>query len=948
MEIFMKTTVAVAMLATLATTAAAQLKVGNNPATIQNASLLELETTNKGLVLPRVSLTGPLATNPAPLATDILEGTTVFNTNTGFASGKGIYIWKNGAWETVTPAATAAWNLTGNAGTDTALHFVGTSDNQPLVFRTNNQRMGFLGRTANGNIAWGLRALNPLVTGSKNVAIGALALASNTSGAVNTAIGDSALYSNTTGVYNIAMGRRALFANTTGTNNIAHGQNALFSNTEGGANISIGYQALYSNTTGSANIATGFRALESNTTGWNNIALGQNALGNDSIGENNVAIGFQALFNSANGSNNTAIGNIADVVYDTLNNATAIGWGARVGINNGLVLGDSTSGVKVGIGTGYPTASLHVKGSLRMVDGSQDAGRILTSDAEGNATWQSASASAWGLTGNAGTDSTIHFVGTTDARPLIFKVNGVRKGYLGYSNGNISFGNNALNPTTTGTQNTALGFQALAVNSTGAHNIANGYQALNKNTSGSYNVAIGEQALFTNTAGANNVGIGQNADVLSNNLSNATALGLNAKVGTSNAMVLGDSTSGVKVGIGTGYPQTVLHVRTTSATNAIVTVGSTAGEGGTLNLGNSGYGVQRGFPTAGANNHVGLYTTNANLYLSTNGTSTGEFVLTDAGNVGIGTTTSPGHPLVVQATGTGLMLGFNNSAGTDKYNFSYTNGGFNLSESGVAAGRLFVQDASGNVGVGTTNPTQAKLVINGTAASQSTVTSFAWLNSSGTVAVAPATTRAYSLYTSSHIWCAGEINVTSDIRTKTLLSPSSPLANLELVKKLQVIDYQYKDQLQKGSTIIKGFSAQQVESIYPEAVSRNTGVIPNIYQKAVAVAYHAAAQTLSITMAEKQPIAMGDKVKLITAGGESMATVADVRGNSFTISNWPTKPSWVFIYGTEVPDLRNLDYNKIFSAGIGAIQQLATENEELKKRMEALEAAVNKTVWGKL
>jgi hypothetical protein len=41
----------------------------------------------------------------------------------------------------------------------------------------------------------------------------------------------------------------------------------------------------------------------------------------------------------------------------------------------------------VGIGTSAPTARLHLNGSLRIVNGSEAAGRILSSDAAGNATW---------------------------------------------------------------------------------------------------------------------------------------------------------------------------------------------------------------------------------------------------------------------------------------------------------------------------------------------------------------------------------------------------------------------------------------------------------------------------------------------------------------------------------------------------------------------------------
>src|SRR5688500_5567296 len=42
----------------------------------------------------------------------------------------------------------------------------------------------------------------------------------------------------------------------------------------------------------------------------------------------------------------------------------------------------------VGIGTPSPTAKLHVNGTMKVVDGTQGAGKILTSDATGLASWQ--------------------------------------------------------------------------------------------------------------------------------------------------------------------------------------------------------------------------------------------------------------------------------------------------------------------------------------------------------------------------------------------------------------------------------------------------------------------------------------------------------------------------------------------------------------------------------
>ncbi len=118
----------------------AQMKIGDNPTSINSASLLELETTNKGLVLPRIALTD--VSSPAPLPAGLLTGTVVFNTNASVTGGDGvgIYVWSDGAWKrpVIVTAGSPGWNLTGNTGTSYITNFIGTIDNASFRVRTNN------------------------------------------------------------------------------------------------------------------------------------------------------------------------------------------------------------------------------------------------------------------------------------------------------------------------------------------------------------------------------------------------------------------------------------------------------------------------------------------------------------------------------------------------------------------------------------------------------------------------------------------------------------------------------------------------------------------------------------------------------------------------------------------------------------------------------------------
>lgn len=221
------------------------------------------------------------------------------------------------------------WQLTGNSGTDPLTNYIGTSDNQPLMFRVNGTNAGRI--SPNGVVAFGLNSYNSTSTAINNIAIGLSALTANTSGASNTAIGSGAMSTNTSGNQNIAIGMQSMAANMNGSNNVGVGVNTLRANTSGFSNVAVGVSALQSNTTGINNIAIGSSALQSNTVNsWgiaigqfsqrllsattftgnqnNNIGVGASTLEFTTTGNNNTAIGMGALRQNTTGQANTALG----------------------------------------------------------------------------------------------------------------------------------------------------------------------------------------------------------------------------------------------------------------------------------------------------------------------------------------------------------------------------------------------------------------------------------------------------------------------------------------------------------------------------------------------------------------------------------------------------------------------------------------------------------------
>jgi len=133
-----------------------------------------------------------------------------------------------------------------------------------------------------------------------------------------------------------------------------------------------------------------------------------------------------------------------------------------------------------------------------------------------------AGGSGWSLTGNAGTDTSVNFFGTTDNRDIIIKRNNIRYGYYGvnstglglyslkYGNtgaNNTSIGNYSMFNLTTGTQNTAVGFSSLSELTTGDYNVGIG-QGANRTTTGTGNVGVGYASLSSLTIGSYNVAVG--------------------------------------------------------------------------------------------------------------------------------------------------------------------------------------------------------------------------------------------------------------------------------------------------------------------------------------------------------------------------------------------------------------------------------------------------------
>ena len=192
----------------------------------------------------------------------------------------------------------------------------------------------------------------------------------------------------------------------TGTSNIAIGKAVLKSNTIGYNNVVIGNSSLYNNTTGSYNFALGPSALLGNSTGDYNTGIGYLA-GQWIQGNGNMHIGIDS---DAYKYMPTVSGQLNKVIFighlDSLNDT----FDTSNANSNVILLGDdSYNAPNVGIGTYKPVAKLDIKGpygrAIRIADGTQGQGKVLTSDYNGVGTWKEINVSLFKKAPIAGTFS---------------------------------------------------------------------------------------------------------------------------------------------------------------------------------------------------------------------------------------------------------------------------------------------------------------------------------------------------------------------------------------------------------------------------------------------------------------------------------------------------------------------------------------------------------------
>ena len=390
-------------------------KFGTNQSTLDVNAALEVESTSKGVLLPRLTTAQQNAMS-APS-----DGMVIYNTDsTCFVLRRG------GVWRSLCAGLNStAWTLVGNGGTSPTTNFLGTTDAQNLLIKADNKTR--ITVRAADNFAIFLDNY-PITAGGHSDVVSTLNFRTNNLQAANGArVHFNSLVLAPTGA--------------TGTQQISFNQADL--QTAGAFNAlrNVASSLLINN---GATLTDFTHFYADGTISNSTIANYYGLRINPTIAGGTITNGFGidvATPSTATNYTGVRVGSIAASLVGTryafLYNSTV----NPVAIN---ALGN------VGIGTGTPQYKLDIDAQTGNVGNPArllglNAGATADSIVSSNAgvlrrlSISQVIANAWNINGNGSTDAATNFIGTTDIQDLVIKANNT-EGVRVKTNGNVGIG----------------------------------------------------------------------------------------------------------------------------------------------------------------------------------------------------------------------------------------------------------------------------------------------------------------------------------------------------------------------------------------------------------------------------------------------------------------------------------------------------------------------------
>ncbi|MFH1714575.1 MAG: tail fiber domain-containing protein [Elusimicrobiota bacterium] len=402
------------------------------------------------------------------------------------------------------------------------------------------------------------------------------------------------------------------------------------------------------------------------------------------------------------------------------------------------------------------------------------------------------------------------------------------------------------------------------------------------------------------------------------------------------------------VGIGTTNPSALLDLYKSTSGEYLRLSGGAAQTYMTFFNG----ATRQGYIGTGGSGNDTILNSDFNLTLQAGGVSNNGITIKSDGNVGIGTTDPDGKLRVNSSVRSNEAFIIDGPTAkmrmTTGSNATYIQSG--TTETGGSTADLHftgwfasgyhmtIKGSNGWVGIGTVSPGAPLHIDNGTSYSS---TYDDYLIQDGVHNITAQSWSANISVRAAYGYFGSGFYTSSDKRIKNITGISNIKNDLDLINKLNVVDYKYIDFREQGNTPKKGFIAQDVEKVFPQAVSTTVGFVPNVYESSKKIQFNEKTGELTVKALKKHDFKEGDKVRIITRNGAKEEKVVKINDDTtFVVGNFTKKDLGkddnVFVFGKHVNDFKTINYDEIYAAGISAIQELSKKMDEKDKEIQEL------------